>query len=466
MADFLLQLSQNRRFRSTLRTFGLSLPLPEPLRRDRGPLDLEFLRDRRVLVVAARHGELTSWVFDALAGQGGALYAGDGVDGPAASTVPASELEDAVRLDAIVVDATGLDTQNDVRGLYEALQPWAGRVQRSGRVVVLTRPLAEATTSAQAAAIGAADGFVRSVAKEVGRQGATANLLRVASGAEGRLAPVLRFVLSPRAAFVSAQPIDIDTVARAATTVARPDRPLLGKRALVTGAARGIGAATAQALAALGATVIVHDRPQDEDAVRSLARDLRGEAVLADLLEPEAAGIIADALRASGGVDIVVHNAGITRDRTLARMKPENWDLVLEVNLNAILRLHAALLDGVLNEGGRVICLSSIAGIAGNMGQTAYAASKAAVAAFVKAEAPRLAGQGITVNAIAPGFIETRMTAAVPVAIREFGRRLSALSQGGLPDDVANAIAFLATPGAHGVTGRVVRVCGGAFLGA
>jgi 3-oxoacyl-[acyl-carrier protein] reductase len=148
-------------------------------------------------------------------------------------------------------------------------------------------------------------------------------------------------------------------------------------------------------------------------------------------------------------------------------MKPEQWDSVMRVNLEAVVQFHDALLQkGVLHDGGRVVCLSSIAGIAGNMGQTAYSASKAGVAAFVRAAAPLVAARGITINAIAPGFIETRMTAAVPVAIKEFGRRLSALSQGGLPEDVANAIAFLSTPAAQGVSGRVLRVCGGSLLGA
>ena len=172
-----------------------------------------------------------------------------------------------------------------------------------------------------------------------------------------------------------------------------------------------------------------------------------------------------DAVRALGGVDVIVHNAGITRDKTLARMKPELWDQVMEINLVAVLRTTAAL-EPMLRDHGRIVCLSSIAGISGNMGQTNYAASKAGIIGFVRSTAERLADRGVTVNAIAPGFIETRMTAAIPIAIREVGRRLSALGQGGLPEDVAQAITFLATPGAHGITGRTLRVCGGAFLGA
>jgi 3-oxoacyl-[acyl-carrier protein] reductase len=136
------------------------------------------------------------------------------------------------------------------------------------------------------------------------------------------------------------------------------------------------------------------------------------------------------------------------------------------VNLDAVIRTTRALLDRKLIEpGGRIVCLSSVAGIAGNLGQTNYAASKAGVIGFVEKLAPEVAARGITVNAIAPGFVETRLTQAVPVMIREAGRRLSALGQGGIPDDIGQAIVFLATPGASGVTGSVLRVCGGALIG-
>ena len=162
---------------------------------------------------------------------------------------------------------------------------------------------------------------------------------------------------------------------------------------------------------------------------------------------------------------VIVHNAGVTRDRTLGKMREQSWDLTLDVNLGAILRLNEALLPA-LGAGGRVILLASIAGLAGNVGQTNYAASKAAVAGLARHLGPALAPRGIAVNAIAPGFIETRMTAAIPAATREVARRLSNLSQGGLPEDVAAAITFLCSPGAAGLSGRVLRVCGGNLIGA
>jgi 3-oxoacyl-[acyl-carrier protein] reductase len=148
-------------------------------------------------------------------------------------------------------------------------------------------------------------------------------------------------------------------------------------------------------------------------------------------------------------------------------MSENLWDQVIGINLEAVLRITDSLLEhGTLRDGGRVISLSSVSGVAGNMGQTNYAASKAGIIGFTRKLAQLVKSRGITANAIAPGFIETRMTAAIPVVVREAGRRLSALGQGGLPEDVAEAITFLSTPGAAGVTGQVLRVCGGALIGA
>ncbi len=165
---------------------------------------------------------------------------------------------------------------------------------------------------------------------------------------------------------------------------------------------------------------------------------------------------------------MLVHNAGVTRDRRLVNMPAERWSSVLEVNLASVLRTTDALLaSGTLRAGGRIVATASIAGIAGNAGQTNYAASKAGIVGLVRSLAPRaLAGHGVTVNAVAPGFIETRMTAAVPVLLREAGRRMNSLAQGGLPVDVAETVAWLAHPSSGTVNGQVVRVCGQSLLGA
>ena len=141
--------------------------------------------------------------------------------------------------------------------------------------------------------------------------------------------------------------------------------------------------------------------------------------------------------------------------------------MVLSINLGAILAIDEVLLgEQVINDGGRIVCLSSIGGIAGNMGQTNYGATKAGLIGYVAAQSAEQAKRGITVNAVAPGFIETRMTAEMPFMIREAGRRMNSLSQGGQPEDVAELIKFLTTPGAVGITGQTIRVCGQSLIGA
>jgi 3-oxoacyl-[acyl-carrier protein] reductase len=236
--------------------------------------------------------------------------------------------------------------------------------------------------------------------------------------------------------------------------------------ALVTGAARGIGEATARALAREGAAVIVMDRPAELEAAKKVADAIGGTALAADITDPKAAAAVLEHVKQHhAGLDIVVHNAGITRDKTIANMSADKWDMVLSVNLISLIRANEELI-GSIRDGGRIIALSSVGGIAGNPGQTNYAATKAGVIGYVQAFAPRVAGRGITVNAVAPGFIETQMTAAMPMGTREVARRLCMLTQGGLPEDIAETITFLASPDTTGLTGEVIRICGGNFVGA
>ncbi len=463
MTDVLLELGKNPQARRLIKSLGLPLPLPQPLARAKGPLPAQPLADRRIIVGGTGLTPVLAAVADTLAAAGAEPLVAKALQAPFVAPGetygrPPCELTEGMLPAAIVYDGTELDDPSRLHELYAFFQPLVARLPRGARVLVLARPLG-GLTAAHAAVQGGLEGFVRSLAKELGKSGSTANLLVVSKGAEARLTAPLRFLLSPRSAFISAQPLVIDTRAR---ELKEPPlvRSLERQRALVTGAARGIGFATAHALAAEGATVVCLDRPADDAETAKLARSIDGTPLLVDITDAGAPSAIA----AAGPFDIVVHNAGITRDKTLARMKPEQWDSVIDVNLAAVARIQAAL---EVRDHGRVICLSSIAGLAGNVGQTAYAASKAGVAGYVEALALEggYASRGITVNAIAPGFIETRLTAAIPVAIREVGRRLSALGQGGLPEDVAAAITFLATPGAQGITGRVLRVCGGAFIG-
>ncbi len=365
---------------------------------------------------------------------------------------------------ALLFDATGIADSTELVELQRFFYPAVGRLQRSGRVVVLGTPPAEAGSTRAATAQRALEGFTRSLAKEIGGRGATAQLVLVSPGAEDQLDSTLRFLLSPRSAYVSGQVVRI-AAGVAPTPEIDWERPLEGKVALVTGASRGIGAAIADTLARDGAQVVGLDVPQAADDLRAVTGAIGGEALGLDITAEDAPQRIA--ARFADGVDVVVHNAGVTRDRTIAKMPEERWTQLLEINLSSEERINDTLLDGgKLNANGRIVCVSSMSGIAGNSGQTNYAASKAGVIGMVEALAPELAARGATINAVAPGFIETKMTAAMPIGPREAGRRLSSLSQGGLPVDVAETIAWFASPASTGVNGNTVRVCGQSLLGA
>ncbi|MFE7269337.1 3-oxoacyl-ACP reductase [Streptomyces sp. NPDC057623] len=363
---------------------------------------------------------------------------------------------------AVLLDATGVRDVETLAEAHTALHPVVRSVAASGRIVVLGAPLDPADHH-QAAVQQALEGFTRSLGKEIGR-GRTVNLVRLT---DARAAgSTLRFLLSPRSAYVSGQVIEVGAHGEYDDPGADPDRPLAGRTALVTGAARGIGEAVAETLARDGARVVVLDVPQAEQDARRVADRLGGTALALDITAPDAGGRIVAAL--PDGLDVLVHNAGITRDRRLVNMPAERWSSVLDVNLTSVLRTTDALLEsGTLRRGGRIVATASIAGLAGNAGQTNYGASKAGVVGLVRGLAPRaLAEHGVTVNAVAPGFIETKMTAAVPLFIREAGRRMNSLAQGGLPVDVAETTAWLAEPGSGAVNGQVVRVCGQSLLGA
>jgi 3-oxoacyl-[acyl-carrier protein] reductase len=245
-------------------------------------------------------------------------------------------------------------------------------------------------------------------------------------------------------------------------------RPLDGSVAVVTGAARGIGAAIAEVLARDGAHVIVLDLPSAGEQLTHVANRIGGTTLQLDIAATDAPERLISYLRTRhGGADVLIHNAGITRDRLLANMTPDRWDAVIAVNLESQLRINAALLDSdVLRHGARVVCLASTSGIAGNRGQTNYAASKAGVIGMVRASAPLFAQRGGTINAVAPGFIDTEMTHAMPFATREFARRFNSLQQAGLPVDVAETVSWLAWPATRGVNGQLVRICGQSLIGA
>ena len=370
---------------------------------------------------------------------------------------------------ALVFDASGVARSEDLVALHDFFGPLVRGLRGNGRVVVLGTPPELAGDARATAAQRALEGFTRALGKELGGRGTAVQLVLVAPGAEERLESTLRFLLSARSAFVSGQVVRIGLDVAGPAEVVDPDRPLDGRVVAVTGASRGIGEAIARTLTRDGATVVGIDVPALASDLEAVTRSVGGSSLLLDVTSPDAGPRLARHVREhhGGRLDGVVHNAGITRDRKLANLKADAWKSVVAVNLTAPERITASLLDeGVLGEGGRVVVISSIAGIAGNNGQTNYAASKAGLIGMVAALAPELASRGITINAVAPGFIETQMTAKVPIAIREAGRRLSSMLQGGQPVDVAETIGWYLQPASSGVTGNLVRVCGQALIGA
>lgn len=369
----------------------------------------------------------------------------------------------------LVFDATGITEPAGLKGLHEFFTPVLRNLGRCGRVVVVGGTPEAAASTNERIAQRALEGFTRSLGKEL-RRGATTALVYLSPDAKPAatgLESTMRFLLSAKSAYVDGQVFSVG--ADDSTPPADWEKPLDGKVAIVTGAARGIGATIAEVFARDGAHVVAIDVESAAENLAETASKEGGTALWLDVTADDAVDKISEHLRDhhGGKADILVNNAGITRDKLLANMDDARWDAVLAVNLLAPLRLTEGLVgNGSIGEGGRVIGLSSIAGIAGNRGQTNYATTKAGMIGITQALAPGLAAKGITINAVAPGFIETQMTAAIPLATREVGRRLNSLLQGGQPVDVAEAIAYFASPASNAVTGNVIRVCGQAMIGA
>jgi 3-oxoacyl-[acyl-carrier protein] reductase len=240
------------------------------------------------------------------------------------------------------------------------------------------------------------------------------------------------------------------------------------KSVIVTGSARGIGKAIATKFAELGGKIVITD--MNEEATKATAEELKSKGYTAIAIpcnvtnEEQAVSLIETTNKEFGSVDVLINNAGITKDTLLMRMKKEQWDAVINVNLTGVFNTTQAAIKYMMKQkSGSIINLTSVVGIYGNAGQTNYSASKAGVIGFTKSCAMEFSSRGIRVNAIAPGFIETDMTAAIPENIKEGMKNAIYLGRTGQPSDIANAAAFLASDAASYITGVTLEVSGGGF---
>lgn len=466
MGDFLREKGNHPLWGKVFKMVGA--PVPVNLKRLKGAWVKNILSNKKVITGIATGGiesSVYSSVYKELGGEKAIDSVGEGQ-----------------KANALVFDATGITTIAQLKDMYEFFNKNNVRkLEKCSRVVIIANTVPTSVDNAPAnvkegyeeycAMHRGIEGFMRSLSKEMGGKGITVNLVRLTNAKEATdktLLPYLHFLLSDAGAFFTAQVIEVD-VTKSLKEFAPLEKPLAGKTAIVTGSARGIGEATVKQLAAAGAMVVVHDLPKAAEAGKAVAAAIKGKFLGVDMSAENAPDEIADFIKKElgGSVDIIIHNAGITMDKTIANMKPQQWDLVMAINLNAIIRTNKKLLsEGLIKDNGRILALASISGIAGNNGQTNYAMSKAGIIGYVKSLSQATAAKGITVNAIAPGFIETQMTDAIPAVTKFFGQRLANLNQGGQPIDIANMAAFLTSPGASATTGQTLRVCGGGFLGA
>ncbi|APP76943.1 3-oxoacyl-ACP reductase [Xanthomonas vesicatoria ATCC 35937] len=244
-------------------------------------------------------------------------------------------------------------------------------------------------------------------------------------------------------------------------------KPLQGEVALVTGASRGIGAAIADTLAAQGATVIgTATSASGATAIGERLAAHGGHGRELNVTDAAAVDGLIDAIgKEFGAISILVNNAGITRDNLLMRMKDDDWQAIIDTNLTSVFRTSKAVMRGMMKaRKGRIVNIASVVGVTGNPGQTNYAAAKAGIIAFSKSLAKEIGSRGVTVNVVAPGFIDTDMTKALPKEAKAGLLQQIALGHLGAPEDIANAVAFLAGPTARYITGETLHVNGGMYM--
>ena len=362
---------------------------------------------------------------------------------------------------ALIIDGRDVKDEAGLKRVFNELQAGVKTIKANGKVLIYSVQPELVDDTQHSTYQRALEGISRSLAKEVGGRGTTVNLVNLPPNVDLKnYETVQEFFTSGRSAFITAQAVSVNETSKSG-------RELAEKICVVTGGAGGIGSATVKRLAAEGATVIIADIPQMEERAASI---LGGKVSFmgADLTDANTRKALLESIKEKHGrIDVLVNNAGITRDKTLKNMPEHYWDNLIAINLTAVINLtEDALAMGLIPEGGRIISTSSISGIAGNFGQTNYTATKAALIGYSASKSKELKAKGITINAIAPGYIETDMVKTMPLMTRIFAERLTSLAQAGKPEDIAEAMAFLAHPGAQSINGQVLRVCGGSFLGA
>ncbi len=370
-------------------------------------------------------------------------------------------------VDICVFDATDFSEPDETGRVFSFFNHWVGKIASSGRVLILADSPDPEKDPVLSAITGILKGFVRSFAREIGSRGITANLVLVpeTEAAQACLEPLLRFLASRRSVFITGQAWELAADAPPAEPV-RYVRALEDKVALVTGAARGMGAGIAGCLCREGARVVLVDRPESREQLRAAAAGVDGMPLVADVTWPRAGAFLhGEVEKEFGKLDILVHNAGIHLDRNVADMTPEQWRSIIDVNLASAVRLTRGL-EPLIPDGGRIVGIASIAGLGGVAGETGYSGSKAGLAGYLAALAQNLKNRKIAVIPLAVGYINTSMTESLPRFHQEMGRRLTALLQGGEPDDIGNLVVFLAGPCGNALTGRTIRACGGMMLGA
>ena len=362
---------------------------------------------------------------------------------------------------ALIVDGRNVNNAESLKAVFDELQAGVKNIKANGKVLIYSVEPELLTDSHHSTFQRALEGISRSLAKELGGRGTSVNLVKLPPNVDLKnYATVQEFFTSGRCAFITGQAV-------AANEATKSGSELSDKICVVTGGAGGIGSATVKRLAAEGATVIIADMPQMEERAKSLLSS-KVSFLGADLTDEAARKNLLETIKAQHErIDVLVNNAGITRDKTLKNMPEHYWDQLIAINLTAVINLTEDALEmGLIPEGGRIISTSSISGIAGNFGQTNYTATKAALIGYSSSKSKELKAKGITINAIAPGYIETDMVKTMPLMTRIFAERLTSLAQAGKPEDIAEAMAFLAHPGVQSINGQVLRVCGGSFLGA